>query len=48
MKLNDYYCINTEEKPLDTLVEDGGFGSRTCVPVVSKVLQECMDVMDGQ
>jgi cell division protein FtsI/penicillin-binding protein 2 len=30
------------------VVEDGGFGSRTCVPVVSKVLQECMDVMDGQ
>lgn len=22
MKLNDYYCINNEEKPLDHLVDD--------------------------
>ena len=25
MKLNDYYSINNEEKPLDNLVVDGGF-----------------------
>lgn len=25
MKLQDYYCINPEEKPLENLVEDGGF-----------------------
>ena len=25
MKLNDYYYINNEEKPLDNLVDDGGF-----------------------
>jgi peptidoglycan glycosyltransferase len=30
------------------VVEDGGFGSHTCVPVISKVLAVCKDVMDGQ
>lgn len=25
MKLQDYYCINPEEKPLENLVEGGGF-----------------------
>ncbi len=30
------------------VVEDGGFGSRTCVPVISKVLAACKDMMDSQ
>lgn len=30
------------------VVEDGGFGSRACVPVISKVLQVCKDVLDGK
>jgi peptidoglycan glycosyltransferase len=30
------------------VVEDGGFGSRTCVPVIAKVLDACKDLMDSQ
>lgn len=30
------------------VVEDGGYGSRACVPVISKVLSVCKDVLDGK
>lgn len=30
------------------VVEDGGFGSSTCTPVIAKVLQVCKDVIDGK
>ena len=29
------------------VVENGGYGSSTCVPILSKVLSACKEVMDG-
>jgi peptidoglycan glycosyltransferase len=29
------------------VVENGGYGSATCVPIISKVLAECKNVLDG-
>ena len=29
------------------VVEDGGFGRQICVPILSKVLQACKEVMDA-
>lgn len=29
------------------VVEDSGYGREVCIPIVSKVLQACMDAMDG-
>jgi aspartate-semialdehyde dehydrogenase len=30
------------------VVENGGYGSSTCVPILSKVLAECKAVIDGK
>ena len=40
--------VQNEEYPLAfiVVVENGGYGSHTCVPVLSKVLAECRAVLD--
>lgn len=42
--------VADEEYPLAfiTVVENGGYGSSTCVPILSKVLAACKEVMDAQ
>lgn len=42
--------VQNEEYPLAfiVVVENGGYGSHTCVPVLSKVLAACKAVMDGE
>lgn len=39
-----------EEYPLVfiAVVENGGYGAKTCVPILSKVLSACKDVLDGE
>lgn len=41
--------VMNEEYPLAffAAVEGGGYGSHTCVPIISRVLQVCKDVMDA-
>lgn len=41
--------VTDEEYPLAfiVVVENGGYGSHTCVPILSAVLAECKAVMDG-
>lgn len=42
--------VRDEAYPLAfiVVVENGGYGSHTCVPVISKVLSACKSVMDGE
>lgn len=42
--------VDSEEYPLAfiVIVENGGYGSHTCVPVLSKVLAACKQVLDGE
>lgn len=42
--------VADEEYPLAfiAVVENGGYGSATCVPIVAQVLAECKAVMDGE
>ena len=42
--------VENEEYPLAfiVVVENGGYGSHTCVPILSKVLSACKAVMDGE
>lgn len=42
--------VDSEEYPLAfmVVVENGGYGSHTCVPILSKVLGVCKAVMDGK
>ena len=42
--------VADEEYPLAfiVVVENGGYGSATCVPILSKVLSVCRDVLDGE
>ncbi|MGN0976144.1 MAG: penicillin-binding transpeptidase domain-containing protein, partial [Gemmiger sp.] len=42
--------VTDEEYPLAfiVVVENGGYGSATCVPVISRVLAECKAVLDGE
>ena len=42
--------VANEEYPLAfvVVVENGGYGASTCVPVLSKVLAECKAVLDGE
>jgi hypothetical protein len=42
--------VTDEEYPLAfiAVVENGGYGSATCVPILSKVLAACKDVLDAQ
>ena len=42
--------VMDEKYPLAfiAVVENGGYGSSTCVPILSKVLAACKDVLDGQ
>ena len=42
--------VEDEEYPLAFMivVENGGYGSHTCVPILSKVLRACKAVVDGQ
>lgn len=41
--------VEDEAYPLAFIVaiEEGGFGSQTCIPVISRVLEACMEVMDS-
>jgi peptidoglycan glycosyltransferase len=41
--------VMDEEYPLAFIVciEDGGYGRPTCMPVLSKVLQSCKEMMDA-
>lgn len=42
--------VQNEEYPLAfiVIVENGGYGSHTCVPILSKVLAECKLVLDAE
>ena len=42
--------VDSDEYPLAfiVVVENGGYGSHTCVPVISKVLAACKSVMDAE
>ena len=42
--------VDSDEYPLAFIivVEHGGYGSHTCVPILSKVLSACVSVMDGE
>jgi peptidoglycan glycosyltransferase len=42
--------VMDEEYPLAfiAVVENGGYGSSTCVPILNKVLAACKDVLDGR
>ena len=42
--------VENEEYPLAfiVVVENGGYGSHTCVPILSKVLASCKAVLDGE
>ena len=42
--------VDSEEYPLAfmVVVENGGYGSHTCVPIISKVLGVCKAVMDQE
>ena len=42
--------VANEEYPLAfiVVVENGGYGSSTCVPILSKVLSVCKNVLDGE
>lgn len=42
--------VDSDEYPLAfmVVVENGGYGSHTCVPIVSKVLGVCKAVLDGK
>ena len=42
--------VTDEEYPLAfiAVVENGGYGSSTCVPILSKVLAACKDILDAQ
>ncbi len=42
--------VQDEEYPLAfiVVVENGGYGSSTCVPILSKVLAACKTVLDGE
>ena len=42
--------VDSEEYPLAfiVVVEHGGYGSHTCVPILSKVLAACKEVMDNE
>ena len=41
--------VDSDQYPLAfmVVVENGGYGSHTCVPVISKVLAACKSVMDN-
>jgi peptidoglycan glycosyltransferase len=42
--------VSDEQYPLAfiVVVENGGYGASTCVPILSKVLETCKSVMDGE
>lgn len=42
--------VDSQRYPLAfmVVVENGGYGSHTCVPVISKVLNACKQVLDGE
>ena len=42
--------VDSDEYPLAfiVVVENGGYGSHTCVPILSKVLASCVAVMDSE
>ena len=42
--------VDSEQYPLAfiVVVENGGYGSHTCVPIISKVLSACKTVLDGE
>lgn len=51
-KPNATFCgfVEDREYPLAfiVVVEDGGYGSTVCVPIISKVLDTCVDVLDAE
>ena len=52
MKPNATFCgfVEDREYPLAfiVVVEDGGYGSTVCVPIISAVLDACVDVLDAE
>ena len=42
--------VMEEKYPLAfiVVVEDGGYGAKTCIPIISQVLNTCKEVLDGQ
>ena len=42
--------VMDEKYPLAfiVVVEDGGYGAETCVPIISRVLSACKEVLDGR
>jgi peptidoglycan glycosyltransferase len=42
--------VMDEDYPLAffVAVEGGGYGRHTCVPIISEVLQSCVEVMDAE
>jgi peptidoglycan glycosyltransferase len=42
--------VADQQYPLAFIVveEEGGYGSKACIPVISKVLSACQEVLDGQ
>ena len=42
--------VTDEEYPLAfvVMVENGGYGKAVCIPIISKVLEACIPVMDGK
>ena len=52
MKPNATFCgfVEDLEYPLAfiVVVEDGGYGSAVCVPIISKVLDACVDALDAE
>ncbi len=51
-KPNAMFCgfVTDEEYPLAFIVsvENGGYGSEVCIPIISQVLSECKAVLDGR
>ena len=41
--------VMEEDYPLAfiVVVEDGGYGAKTCIPIISKVLESCKEVLDN-
>ena len=50
-KPNAMFCgfVADEKYPLAFVVavEDGGYGSQVCIPIISPILAECKAIMDG-
>ena len=45
-----FYAVDDPDYPLAfiVVVQDGGYGSHTCIPIVNQVLTVCMEVLDAE